>query len=320
MGNDDRAARVAAAQHGIVTMQQALAAGMTRNMIEHRTASRRWTSVHPGVYRVAGAPPTWRGDLLAACLAAPGTGVASHRSAALLWGLPGGTDRLVEITCGRWRRAQLPRLVVHESGVLVAPDVTDRDGIPCMTVERTLLSLGAVLPFSVVELAFDAALHRNLTTIDDVRATVRRLGRSGRNGSGVLRRLVALHDDGSAVTESVMETRLKQLFRRRRLPLPEFQHEVRAGHRFVARVDAAYPDHHIAIEYDSFEHHTGRAALVRDSRRRNALVGIGWSVISVTAADISGDGDELVSMIRAALGRSGVAQPGYVRVIDAKAQ
>lgn len=43
-------------------------------------------------------------------------------------------------------------------------------------------------------------------------------------------------------------------------------------------------------------------------------------MISVTAADISGDGDELVSMIRAALGRSGVAQPGYVRVIDAKAQ
>ena len=102
---------------------------------------------------------------------------------------------------------------------------------------------------------------------------------------------------------------MKQLLRRHGLPLPEFQYEVRVGARFVARVDAAYPRHRVAVEYDSFEHHTGRAALVRDSRRRNALAGIGWSVIAVTAADITGGGDHVVAMIRSALAGSGVTPP-----------
>jgi hypothetical protein len=153
--------------------------------------------------------------------------------------------------------------------------VTVVDAIPGMTIERTLLSLGAVLPSSVVELALDAALRRELTTLDQVRSTLRRLGRPGRNGAGVLRHLVDRHDSETAITESVMETRLQQLLRRHALPMPIFQYEVRSGNRFVARVDAAYPECRVAIEYDSCEHHTGRAALVRDSPRRNALVGIG---------------------------------------------
>ena len=56
--------------------------------------------------------------------------------------------------------------------------------------------------------------------------------------------------------------------------------------RFVARVDLAYADKRIAIEYDSFEHHTGKVALVRDSTRRNALAAAGWTVLSATAADL----------------------------------
>ena len=53
--------------------------------------------------------------------------------------------------------------------------------------------------------------------------------------------------------------------------MPVLQHEVRDGAVLVARVDAAYPDFQIALEYDSYEHHTGRAAAVRDSARRNRL-------------------------------------------------
>ena len=300
---------LAASQHGIVTMQQALSIGMTRKVVGHRVSTRRWEPVHPGVYRVAGTPATWRGDLLAACLAAPGPGTASHRSAAQLWGLPGGSERVIEITCRRWRRARLPRLVVHESGVLDDADLAVRDGIPCMTVERTLLSLGAVRPSAVVEMALDAALQRKLTSIEQLQRLLKRLGRPGRDGAGVLRRLVELHAGQSGLTESAMETRLKQLLRRRGLPPPEFQYEVRFGNRFVARVDAAYPECRLAIEYDSYEHHTGRAALVRDSRRRNALTGIGWSVISVTAADIANGGNHVIAMIRATRDRFGVTEP-----------
>jgi len=55
---------------------------------------------------------------------------------------------------------------------------------------------------------------------------------------------------------------------------------------FAARVDAAYPEQRIALEYDSYEHHTGRGALVRDATRRNLLTRIGWTVVTVTAEDL----------------------------------
>jgi very-short-patch-repair endonuclease len=302
-------AHVASEHHGIVTRSQALGAGLSSHALDHRLRSGRWVMLHPGVYRVSGAPRTWRGDLLAVCFAAPGPGVASHRSAAALWRLPGGSEQHLEITCDRWQRAQSPGLIVHETGVLSAEDVTERDAIPCMTVERTLLSLGAVASASTVEIAVDTALRRGLTTIEALGAIVRRLGKRGRNGVGVLRRLVVLHDREASMTESEMETRLKQLLRRAGLPTPIVQYEIRHFGQFVARVDAAYPDLSLALEYDSYEHHTGRAALVRDSHRRNALVGIGWSTISVTAVDIYSGGDAVIGAIQAARARSGVTEP-----------
>jgi hypothetical protein len=51
---------------------------------------------------------------------------------------------------------------------------------------------------------------------------------------------------------------------------------VRHNGRFVARVDAALPQQRISFEYQSYQWHTRKAALVRDTRRRNSLLAIGW--------------------------------------------
>ncbi len=83
-----------------------------------------------------------------------------------------------------------------------------------------------------------------------------------------------------------METKLKQLLRRNGLPTPVFQYEIWHNGRFIARVDAAYPEHRIAIEYDSYEHHTGKQAIDRDSDRRARLQRIDWETITFTAASI----------------------------------
>ena len=305
---DQSLTNLAESRHGVFSLAQARDLGISEALRNRRVRDGRWKTLYPGVYRMAGSPLTWHGKVLAACLGAPGPGVASHRSAAHLWQLPGGTDRFVEITCARWQRMHSATLVVHETGALPSEDVTTVAAIPCMTVERTVLSLGAVLPPSVVEMAVDNALRRQLTTIDDLRAMVRRLGRRGRNGVGVLRQIVALHDAEAGLTESAMETRLKRILREHGLPTPRFQHEVRCDGRFVARVDAADPELRIAIEYDSYAHHLGREALVRDSRRRNALVAIGWSVISVTAPDLAAGANRLITAIRSARVHSGAAR------------
>jgi hypothetical protein len=55
------------------------------------------------------------------------------------------------------------------------------------------------------------------------------------------------------------------------------------------------------MEYDSYQHHVGKAALVRDSRRRNALMAIGWIVLAATAEDVRyGSGAQFARDVRKA--------------------
>jgi very-short-patch-repair endonuclease len=190
-------------------------------------------------------------------------------------------------------------LIVHETTVLDAYDRRVVDAIPVTSSGRTLLDLGAVYGDRTVERALEAALRRNLLTVSQLDGFLGRLGRSGRNGAGVLRRVLAARRPGAAPTDSDMETRVLQLLRRHGLPPPATQFEVRDGPAFVARVDFAYPELKIAIEYDSYQEHLGAIALVNDAGRRNALAALGWAMLVATASDVRSGGRVLVAQLRA---------------------
>jgi hypothetical protein len=294
---DLRLVHVVEQQHGVFDVAVLDRLEFTPRMRRHRISVGRWVRLHDGVYRMAGTPLTWRGRLLAACLAGGPTAAGSHRSAAAIWDTGGGDRSIQEILCRRWRRSKEPGLVIHETKVLDACDVTSVDGIPVTTVERTLLDLGAVRHPLTVERAVEAALRKELTTLPDLRATVRRLGRPGRNGAGVLRRIIDERDPDRRLTESAMEMKLLQVLRAHGLPEPVTQYEIRDRGRFVARVDAAYPDLRIALEYESLDWHTGKAALLRDSARRNALVALDWRPIAVTVEDLRSGGQAVCDQI-----------------------
>jgi hypothetical protein len=298
--SDQALTRFSEAHHGVFAIGHAYMLGFTDRQVVHRKATGRWLRAFLGAYHLAGAPPSWKGDLLAACWAGGFRAVASHRSAAALWDLAGGRRSIQEITCPRWRRARHDGLVVHESKAFDPVDAMVIDGIPVTTPERTLLDLGAVCHESIVEMALDAAEKRELVTLASVRAAVTRLGRSGRNGVGTLRRLLDDKSPGRKPTESEMETLMLQIIRRNGLPEPVTQFEIRRAGRFVARVDAAYPHWHIAIEYDSYKHHAGRKAIDRDAGRRNKIAAAGWLPVTATAEDLRAGGPVLCAAIRGA--------------------
>lgn len=297
---DSRLAEFAACNHGVFSTEHARLIGFSDELIKYRLKSGRWIDLHLNAYRLAGVPPTWRGALLAACWAGGHRAVASHRSAAALWGLPGGRTDLAEITCPRWRRARHIGVTVHETNELSSVDIAMVDGIAVTSPERTLLGLAAVAGDRTVELALDAAERRELVTPASMRSTILRLSKPGRRGVRRLRRILDLHDPQQGLSESEAETLLVRVLRANGLPKPTLQHSIYSGKRFVARVDAAFVELKIAIEYDSYEHHTGRLALVRDSARRNQLVALGWAPITATAADLRSGGLELAAAIRAA--------------------
>jgi predicted transcriptional regulator of viral defense system len=299
-GGDHVLAKIAEEHHGVFATPHVRAAGLTKTDSDSRVAARRWIVIHRGVYRLAGAPLSWRGTLLAACWAGGSRAAASHRSAAKLWGLPGGREDLVEIICPRWRRARHEDLNVHETIALGHLDLTELDKIPVTTAERTLLDLGAACSPRTVEMAFENALRRDLVSTESLRGLLRRLGRQGRNGAGVLRSILDERDPARAPTESEMETRLLQVLKAHGLPTPVPQYEIRDGlGHFIARVDLAFVDWRVALEYESIQEHTGKAALLRDNPRRRRIMGVGWKPIGVTVEDVRDGGFRLCAEILA---------------------
>jgi hypothetical protein len=119
---DQAIAGLAAARHGVFTWDQALACGMSPEMVRTRVATGRWERLSKGVYRLAGATATWRQGLLATTFAAGEDAVASHLAAAQLHRLPAG-QACLEITVPRGRRFRREDVIAHESTLLPAVDV-----------------------------------------------------------------------------------------------------------------------------------------------------------------------------------------------------
>ena len=267
----------------------------------------RLEPVRRGVYRIAGAPETWHQELLAACLARPGS-YASFRAAAALWTLEGFEPRDLEITVPGTSRARLERVIVHESRVIGPAHVTVCDGIPVTSVARTLCDLTAVTRPWTVERAVDEALRRKLVTLRTLASVADDLAGRGRRRCTVMRDILEHRAPGYHPGESEPERRIGDLLARAGLPAPTPQHWVRVrGRRY--RVDLCYPDAKVAIEYDSWEHHRGRQAFDRDRVRGNDLVVLlGFQLLRFTSR--SGD-DYIVNTVAAALAGTPVSTPPH---------
>ena len=288
----------ARAQHGAFTRRQAVLSGFTRNEVDGKVRRREWIAIDHGVYRAAETPVSWRQRVMAACLAGPA--VASHRSAAALWGFPDFVFELVEVTSLRHRRRKSPEVVWHESVRLDQRETTEIDGIPTTGATRTIIDLGSVLHFDDLLKAIDDALRRNLTSTSRISNQLEQWGPQ-RRGIGTVRRAVALRN-GLPVPESVLESEFDALIRRYGLPQPSRQWVIRDDHGdAIARVDFAYPVARIAIEIDGLRWHGALPDRERDDRRQNAIVSLRWTVLRFTARDIRGRPEWIRATILTAL-------------------
>ena len=104
-----------------------------------------------------------------------------------------------------------------------------------------------------------------------------------------------------AGVESPKETETRLLIVDAGLPEPVVQHEVREGRRLVARIDLAYPQWKIAIEYEGDGHRTDAAQWRRDIQRQRELEERGWIVIRITQLDLTDGSSALLRGIRRAI-------------------
>jgi very-short-patch-repair endonuclease len=86
------------------------------------------------------------------------------------------------------------------------------------------------------------------------------------------------------------------------LPRPLAQHRIVLAGEFVARVDFAWPEVRVALEYDGLWH-AEPGQFAKDRQRLNRLREAGWVVVFVTAADLSRPAELVARVARAVSAR-----------------
>jgi very-short-patch-repair endonuclease len=265
-------ARIAVRQHGLVTRSQLLAAGLTERQVDRRIGHAQLVVLHKGVYGVPAAKPGYEQALLAACLASGG--VVSHRSAARLFGLRGfDRDTRVEICVDAARVPNLDGVTVHRSKGLEHSQI---GVIPVAMPAEVLLQLAAVTPGRVPG-AVNDVLIRRIATLPGLVRFLQRRAASGRNGTQLLRDLVAEQVRAGAPTESWLEDRLLEFVRARGYPEPVRQFRIQTP-RGRFRLDLAWPEVRLDLEGDGRLFHTSPSQSRRDQARDEALGEVSWAV------------------------------------------
>lgn len=302
-----RAVSEAAEQsQGVLARSEIVRLGVSPSSLRRRMAIGEWATLLPGAIRVARGDSEWHQLVAAACIWGGPEAWASHRTAAALWRLDGFSRDIVEITTTRHKDPKELGLVVHRTRKIERAEVAVVDRIPVTSPTRTLIDLGAVSGRQRVELALDDALRRGLTSLARVEWFARVHSKRGRRGVATIKSLLIEKRRRRRITESGFETRLFQLLRSSRLPVPVPQFVIEDDGRFVARVDFAYPEVRLAIEAVSYKWHSASEDWSRDQIRSNKLIAVGWRVLNVTWEEMRKRPAEVIAQIRAARGDEGV--------------
>lgn len=278
------------------TRRQGLAAGLTDKMLR----GPRFRRLHHGVFIASGVPLTDRVRTLAALAPFGADGIATHVSAARIYGLHIPHDPREFVTVER--EAQRRRITGITCVVRRGP-VRTVGGVRVSTPQRLFVELAEVLPLAELVAAGDELLRRRLTGATALREACRT---SAAPGARTATAALPLLDRGA---ESRPESLLRVLLHLAGLPPMVTQFAV-ADHLgvIVRRYDLACPAAKVAVEYDGPGHRGGRRYqqdIYRDEETRED----GWEVVRVASDALFNQPDRTLDRVVAALRRGGLDVP-----------
>jgi very-short-patch-repair endonuclease len=267
---DSGIAKIAARQHGVVTVGQLRRAGLDKHAVRARVKAGRLFALHRGVYAVGYPGKSQEARWMAAVLACGDRAAVSHGSAAALWGflaLPVGPVDVA--TPSRSGRIARPGIRLHRFESLTPGETTRRSGIPVTTPARTIADLSGTVPAWQWRRAVRQAEVSGLAL-----------------GAGTT----------TDRTRSDVERDFLRLCRRHDIPSPEVN--VRVG-RWT--VDFLWPRQRLAVETDSYRYHRGTIAFEDDHARDLGLRRRGFEVRRFTGRQIRNEPALIVADLREAL-------------------
>jgi hypothetical protein len=239
-----------------------------------------WRHVLHGVWVHQSVPDSRELRLAAVRLVMPARASACGLTAAWIYGADvrreGDLDVYISCPKGARIRSREGLRVCQET--LDESDITSIDGVRVTTALRTAFDCARWLKGVERVVVVDALAHAQLVAVEEIRAYI-----SGKHRLRNLRRAENVLDLADALAESPMETRIRVLLIEWGLPRPVSQLNVYDPHgEFIGRLDLAYPEAKVAVEYDGAHHWEQRRA---DDRRRDRLRAQGWVVLVYSAED-----------------------------------
>jgi uncharacterized protein DUF559 len=284
----------------VLTTAQARANGVSTRRLGKGA---EFVRLHRGVY-VKAQPDLALATRAAAALSVSKAGayVSFHTAAALLgYCVPPEAPIHVSVPRGS-RRQPVPGIVRHQ-----APreaQIRMVRGLPVSAPGQCVRDLVSVLPLVDAVTLVDSLCARERSDLSELRSQL---------GSQVGPRLSETLSLANPLSESPTESRLRVLLVLGGLPTPSTQHVVRdpgTGRRY--RLDLAYPEWLVAVEYDGRQHALDSQQYAGDVERRNALQRMGWIVITVVAKTLYNSPGQVLSEVASAI----EARTGRAPAID----
>lgn len=279
--------------HGVFIGAHAVAAGA---LTRHQLQNGPYVRVLHGVY----ADPSLPRDHLLRCRAAalllPAGAALGGRSAAAIVGAlaPGFSERVTAVVPPQVRWTGPGGVRVHRAELSRADVVRTDDEVPYTVPLRTAWDVAALESTSTAVGVLDSMVRSGTVSDGALRRLLRE--RAGRWGYRRAKRAFDLVDPRS---ESAPESWVRVACALGGLPAPVPQYDVVHQGRWLGRVDLAWPEAHLIVEYEGAYHFEG-LQIARDDARIQRLVAAGWRVLRIAAHDLH-DMAALVARIAEAL-------------------
>lgn len=291
---------LASRQHGLFSRSQAAEAGIDRHRLARLVAAGRFTFVTPRVLRVAGTVVSPWQSVMTGVLDVGHDALASHTSAAALWGVSGIRPEPVHVSVIRFRRRRDPAsAAVHHMTLIPERQRSHVHDVPATAPPLTVLQVcGLDGPFTAARV-LDHFLADRLVTIREMWALVDRMSQSGRNGLVDLRSLLDERADGSPPAQSNNERRFLTLARRAGLTTLRRQTSIQLP-AWEGRVDFDDVELPLVVEIQSERYHTSWAHRRADAARIAHLEAAGYTVVVVWDFEIWNEPEVAINRVLAA--------------------
>lgn len=294
-----RISAIADSQHGVIGRDQLALLGVTKSALQVLVEKRRLERTAPRVWRIVGAPLTWRQQLHAGLLALGPMSWVSHDAAAALHRFDRTPFERVEFLVLRNRRCADVGLKVHATRRWGRVDAIVVDGLRTTSATRTVLDMANVRVHpDRLKAAIDTAVRLELSSPEALKQRLDAIRSRGRTGVRMVDQLLA-----ASGGHTMLERKFLELMARAGLPRPETQviYRTAASGQFVARVDFAYPELGLVIEVTGRLGHSSPAERARDAQRRNELQDLGIRVYEFTWEDVTDRSTYVTSRMRTLL-------------------